>query len=231
MNKSSCFLIQTSLLTFSLLWNWPANAQDAGPPDRNAINTRAVPGNMAADSPVIFPKEGALPAKYPPDVRAQDEPAEKDYYIFSSPCRSVAQIALIQAAMPRGEFRPPASDWAPLRRTRQRFTEGGEVRLLALGDSIVNDTMRSGWVAKLAEAYPQARIQATVYVRGGGGCQHFKESSRVATNVIPRQPNLVYIGGISQKDTESIREVIHQLRAGSSWAKMLLSGDASPLGR
>ena len=97
------------------------------------------------------------------------------------------------------------------------------MRLLALGDSIVNDTMRSGCVAKLAEAYPQARIQATVYVRGGGGCQHYKESSRIATNVIPRQPNLVFIGGISQKDTESIREVIHQLRAGLPEVEVLLA--------
>jgi hypothetical protein len=31
---------------------------------------------MMADSPVTFPKEGALPAKYPPDVHVRDEPAE-----------------------------------------------------------------------------------------------------------------------------------------------------------
>ena len=130
---------------------------------------------MMADSPVTFPKEGALPARFPPDVRAQDEPAEKDYYIFSSPCRSLVQIAEIQAAMPKGRFTPPAPDWPHLRRTRQLLTQGGELRLLALGDSIVNDTMRSGWVAKLAEAYPKAKVQTTVYVRGGGGCQHYKE--------------------------------------------------------
>ncbi|MGO9204332.1 MAG: PQQ-binding-like beta-propeller repeat protein [Limisphaerales bacterium] len=181
---------------------------------------------MMADSPVTFPKEGALPAKYPPDVHVRDEPAEKDYYIFSSPCRSLAQIAEIQAAMPKGRFTPPAPDWRPLRRTRQILTEGGELRLLALGDSIVNDTMRSGWVARLAQAYPKARIQATVYVRGGGGCQHFKELDRIATNVIPRRPNLVFIGGISQKDIESIGEVIHQLRAGSPGVEILLATGA-----
>ncbi len=219
-------LIQALLVTLVLLPSWPAGAQDAAPADRNSINTRARPGDMMADSPVTFPKEGALPAKYPPDVRIRDEPAERDYYIFSSPCRSLAQIAEIQAAMPKGQFTPPAPDWPPLRRTRQILTAGGELRLLALGDSIVNDTMRSGWVAKLAEAYPKARIQATVYVRGGGGCQHYKELNRIAANVIPRRPNLVVIGGISQRDIESIREVIHQLRAGLPEVEILLATGA-----
>ena len=76
-----------------------------------------------------------------------------------------------------------------------------------MGDSIVADTMRSAWLAKLAEAYPKAKIRGTVYVRGGGGCQHYKEEGRIAKNVVPRKPDLVFIGGISQKDIESIREV------------------------
>ena len=45
----------------------PVPAQDAAPADRNPVNTAARPGDMMADSPVTFPKSGALPAKYPPD--------------------------------------------------------------------------------------------------------------------------------------------------------------------
>ena len=134
--------------------------------------------------------------------------------------------------MPAGQFTAPPHDWSPLQRTRRILREGGDLRLLALGDSIVNDTMRSGWVAKLQEAYPKARIEATVYVRGGGGGQHYKEEQRLARNVIPRQPDLVFIGGISQKDIESIREVIHQLRAGLPEVEILLAtgtfGTADP---
>jgi hypothetical protein len=201
-------------------------AQDAAPADRNAINTAARPGDLMADSPVTFPKQGALPARFPPDVKERGEPAEKDYYIFSSPCRSLAQIAKIRAEMPKGRFIPPPPDWTHLRRTRRLLTEGGDLRLLALGDSIVNDTMRSGWVAKLQEAYPMARIQATVYVRGGGGCQHYRENSRVARYILPRQPDLLFIGGISQKDIESIREVIRQTRAGLPNVEILLATGA-----
>lgn len=176
-----------------------------------------------ADSPVTFPKAGALPSKFPPDVKDQSEPAEKDYYIFSSPCRSLAQIKAIQSEMPKGEFTPPVPDWEPLRRTRKTLTEGGSLRVLALGDSIVNDTMRSGWVALLQEAYPKAHIEATVYVRGGGGCQHYKEEDRVAKYILPRKPDLVYIGGISQQEVTSIREVIRQLRAALPEVEILLT--------
>jgi hypothetical protein len=198
-------------------------AQNAAPADRNSVNTAVRPGGMMADSPVTFPKEGALPSKFPPDVKDQSEPAEKDYYIFSSPCRSLAQIKAIQSEMPKGEFTPPAPDWEHLRRTRKVLTEGGHLGLLAVGDSIVNDTMRSGWVALLQEAYPKAHIEATVYVRGGGGCQHYKEEDRVAKYILPLKPDLVFIGGISQRDVASIREVIRQLRAGLPDVEILLA--------
>lgn len=189
--------------------------------------------DMAADSPVKFPKEGALPSKYPPDQPAKDGTApEKDYYLFSTPERSVEQIDKIQAEMVQGKFTPPPPDFQYLPRTRRILTEGGKLNILAVGDSIVNDTMRSGWVAKLRQAWPKAQITAAVYVRGGGGCQHYKEEGRIAKVVVPRKPDLVFIGGISQKDIESIREVILQLRAALPDVEILLAtgtfGTADP---
>ncbi len=189
--------------------------------------------DMMADSPVTFPERGALPAKYSPDRPAQDGVApEEGYYIFSTPERSLEQIAKIQAEMPAGTFTPPTADWKHLPQTRRILREGGELRLLAMGDSIVNDTMRSAWVAKLSEAYPKANIKATVYVRGGGGCQHYRLEDRVARYAVPRRPDLVFIGGISQQDIDSIREVIHQLRAALPKVEILLAtgvfGTADP---
>lgn len=203
---------------------WLNNGTRGESPEAGAASAR--PGGLMADSPVKFPEQGALPAKYPPDVPVQNEPAESDYYIFNSPCRSVEQIKRIQKQMPTGRFTAPPSDWKYLRRTRRALTEGGDLRILALGDSIINDTMRSGWVALLREAYPKANIQATVYVRGGGGCQHYREEDRVANYILPRKPDLVIIGGISQRDFESIREVIRQLRAGLPEVEILLATGA-----
>jgi len=189
--------------------------------------------DMTADSPVKFPKTGALPARYPPDRPSRDGQApEKDFFLFSTPERSAAQIDKIQAEMPPGTFTPPPTDWAPLPRTRKVLTGGGDLHVMAIGDSIVNDTMRSGWLARLAEAYPRARIRGTVYVRGGGGCQHYKAEDRVAKNVVPRKPDLVILGGISQQDIASIRTVIGQLRAGLPDVEVLLAtgtfGTADP---
>jgi hypothetical protein len=86
--------------------------------------------------------------------------------------------------------------------------------------------MRSAWLAKLQQAYPRAEIQGTVYVRGGGGCQHDRDEDRIAKHVVPLKPDLVFIGGISQRDIESIREVIHQLRAGLPEVEILLANGA-----
>jgi lysophospholipase L1-like esterase len=191
-----------------------------------ALMAATLRADMMKDSPVTFPASGALPSKYPPDVSTKGEAPEKDYFIFGTPERSLGQIARIQAEMVKGTFTAPKPDWTHLNRTRRILTEGGDLHLLALGDSIIADTMRSAWLAKLAEAYPKARIRGTVYVRGGGGCQHYKEQGRIAKNVVPRKPDLVLIGGISQKDIESIREVIRQLRAGLPDVEILLATGA-----
>lgn len=191
-----------------------------------ALSVFAARADLMKDSPVEFPEKGALPSKYPPDVKTKSYPAENDYFLFESPCRSLAQIAAVQAEMIRGEFTPPPTDWANLPRTRRVLTEGGDLHVLGLGDSIVNDTMRSAWLAKLQEAYPKAKIKGTVYVRGGGGCQHYREEGRIAKHVVPLKPDLVLIGGISQKDIDSIREVIHQLRAGLPEVEILLANGA-----
>ncbi len=178
---------------------------------------------MTNDSPVKFPAKGCLPAKYPPDVKTEGHAPEKDYSMFGTPQRSLEQVNRIQAEMPKGEFTPPKNDWTNLSKTKRILTEGGDLHVLGLGDSIVNDTMRSAWLTKLQEAYPMAKIRGTVYVRGGGGCQHYREEGRIAKNVVPQKPDLVFIGGISQKDIESIREVIRQLRSALPDVEILLA--------
>ncbi|MDD4871380.1 MAG: SGNH/GDSL hydrolase family protein [Kiritimatiellae bacterium] len=183
----------------------------------------SVQASMTNDSPVKFPEKGCLPAKYPPDVSTKGNTPEKDYFLFGTPQRSLEQVNKILAEMPCGEFTPPKNDWTNLSKTKKILTGGGDLHVLGLGDSIVNDTMRSAWLAKLQEAYPKAKIRGTVYVRGGGGCQHYREEGRIDKNVVPLKPDLVFIGGISQKDVESIREVIKQLRSALPEVEILLA--------
>ncbi len=179
------------------------------------------------ESPVVFPETGCLPAMYPPDEAAKDQrEPEKDYVIFSTPERSLDQIAKIREAMPKGTFTPPPNDWKGLPRTRKVLREGGALHILALGDSIVNDAMRSGWVANLRAAHPKADIRATVYVRGGGGCQHFCEEDRIRRHVLPLKPDVIIIGGISQGSLNSIREVIRQVRRAAPEMEFVLATGA-----
>jgi len=182
--------------------------------------------DMMKDSPVKFPEKGALPAKYRPDVKTEQVTPEPDYSIFGTPQRSLEQINQIQAEMVQGTFTPPKGDWKYLPKTHRILTEGGDLHVLAFGDSIVADTMRSGWLAKLGEVYPKAKIRGTVYVRGGGGCQHYREEDRIVKNIIPRKPDLIFIGGISQRDTEFIRECIQTLRKGLPGVEIFLASGA-----
>ena len=208
-------------LLILLAWGCPGDGVRAA--DAPVQEARPRVRGMMADSPVTFPDKGALPSKHRPDRPSQNrERPEEGYVIFPTPERSLEQIATIQAEMPEGRFTAPERDWKHLARTRRVLTEGGTLRMLAVGDSIVNDTMRSAWVAKLQEAYPKAVIQAEVYVRGGGGCQHYKDEERVAKHIVPRRPDLVLIGGISQQDVASIRDVIRQLRAALPDVEILL---------
>lgn len=206
-----------------------ASAQDAKPEDENAVNSKKrVASSMLADSPVVFPAKGALPGKYPPDVETSRQyPKDSGYSITTSPARSLKQINEIQAAMPKGEFTPSRTDWETLSRTRRVLKEGGEIHIVGLGDSIMNDIFRSAWLAKLAEAYPKANIRGNVYVRGGGGCRHYYLEERIPKYLVPLKPDLVFIGGISQKmDYVAIRSVIMQIRAALPETEIILASGA-----
>lgn len=86
------------------------------------------PDTLAADSPVVFPSDGPLAARYPCDRPAQDDARpEEGHYLFSTPERSLEQIRAIQAEMIPGSFTPPPHDWEPLRRARRLLTEGGSL--------------------------------------------------------------------------------------------------------
>ena len=111
----------------------------------------------------------------------------------------------------------PAGRWRNLQQTKRRLEEGGTLHVVNLGDSIVNDTARSAWMHLLREQYPKCRITMTTVVRGGTGCWWYRHENRIEKLVAPLKPDLVLIGGLSQRgDVESIQDVIGQLRRQTS---------------
>jgi len=95
--------------------------------------------------------------------------------------------------------------------------EGGCVthtlRVVMLGDSIVNDTGNSPWDVLVERHYPGLRLEVVTSVRGGTGCWYYKDEGRVKPYVLDYRPDLLMIGGISHNnDTEAIRSVVRQTR-------------------
>jgi lysophospholipase L1-like esterase len=134
------------------------------------------------------------------------------------------RIDAIYAAMDPLVYTPPAGRWQLIPKTMQRLREGGELKIVLLGDSIMNQTTHSGFPLLLQRQYPNVKITAIASVRGSTGCWWYKDENRVQEYVLKHQPDLLMIGGISQRnDVASIREVIRQVRAQQQPEIMLLT--------
>ncbi len=148
-----------------------------------------------------------------------------DGIIIRTNQRTLDQIERTYSDMPPVQYEPPSSRLNHLPKTRHRLTEGGTLRVVMLGDSIVNDTSRSCWNLLLQREYPNCRIEKITSVRGSTGCWWYKEPGRVKKFVLDHKPELVIIGGISQRgDIDSILEVINQIRSGCGADILLMTG-------
>jgi hypothetical protein len=148
-----------------------------------------------------------------------------DGYIIRKNQRTLDQIQRIYSEIPPVHYTPPLDRWEYLPETKKLLTEGERLRVVMLGDSIVNDTSRSCWNLLLDQRYPECRIIKITSVRGSTGCWWYKEPGRVQKFVLDHDPNLVIIGGISQRgNISSIRDVIRQIRKDSETDILLMTG-------
>ncbi len=148
-----------------------------------------------------------------------------DGYILRGNERTLEQIQRAYAEMPTVRYRPPVGRWDTLPQTKERLTAGGTLRVVMLGDSIVNDTSRSGWTYIVERRHPRCLIDKTTCVRGSTGCWWYKEPGRVRKFVLDHKPDLVIIGGISHRNhLASIRDVIQQIRKTAAPDLLLMTG-------
>ncbi|MEM7654806.1 MAG: hypothetical protein AAF399_01650 [Bacteroidota bacterium] len=150
--------------------------------------------------------------------------------LMGDPSTYMAWADSIYAGMPPlGELAAPPNRDQIIPRTLAALRSGQSIRIVMLGNSIINDTGNSGWELPVEAAYPGANIEVITSVRGGTGCWYYQEDNRVDTFVNRYQPDLLIIGGIShRKDTAAIHNVIRQVRAKSNPEILVLSG---PVGR
>lgn len=146
-------------------------------------------------------------------------------YVRSAVSRTLKEIDAIYASMPPLSYKPPADRGKFLGRTGRRLREGGELRVVMLGDSIVNDTSRSQWHLLLERDYPRCKLTKFTSVRGSTGCWWYKDNNRVKLYVLDQKPDLVIVGGISHRDdVDAIREVVRQVQAGCDADILLMTG-------
>lgn len=126
----------------------------------------------------------------------------------------LVRIESIYAGMKPVTWKAPDTRWTHLEKTRQKLKDGPAFTMVMLGDSIIEDTSGSQFELLMARDYPKCAIKKMLGTRGSTGCWYYKDENRVQEYVLRHEPDLLIIGGISQRDDiESIRSVIHQCRA------------------
>ena len=153
-----------------------------------------------------------------------------DVKVESVDSRQVATWAYsIYQELPALKYVPPQSRFRYIPKTMRKLRTGGTLRIVMLGDSIINDTGNSPFDVLLLRYYPTAKIEVITSVRGGTGTAYYRDENRVKSYVVELKPDLVIIGGISGTKPEDNEDCIQQIRALGCRAEiMLMTGPVTP---
>ena len=136
---------------------------------------------------------------------------------------ALKRIDAIYSAMDRIVYQPPAGRFANIPKTMSKLRDGGELRMVLLGDSIMGNTSGSSFELLLMRDYPKCKIVKIASLRSSTGCKYYREDNRVEDYVLKHKPDLLVIGGISNGgDAEAVRSVIQQVRARKPDTEVLL---------
>jgi lysophospholipase L1-like esterase len=121
---------------------------------------------------------------------------------------------------------------------RRALRRGEDLRVVVLGDSIANDVTNSHFDLLVERRHPETSMEVIPVVRSGTGCPYYAKKNRVRSRVLPFEPDLVLIGGISnagpqhdlEKSLDAVRRVIEQIRADGETAVVLQTGAAAGFG-
>jgi len=136
---------------------------------------------------------------------------------------TLQRIDAIYATMDKIVYQPPAGRFANIPKTMSKLRDGGELRMVLLGDSIMGNTSGSSFELLLMRDYPKCKIVKIASLRSSTGCTWYREDNRVEDYVLKHNPDLLVIGGISNRgDAEAVRSVIRQVRARKPDTEVLL---------
>jgi lysophospholipase L1-like esterase len=126
----------------------------------------------------------------------------------------LARIDSIYTGMKPVTWKAPETRWTNLEKTKAKLEKGPALTMVMLGDSIIGDTCGSNFELLVGRDYPKCAVKKVMSVRGSTGCWYYKDAEPLEQYVLRHSPDLLVIGGISQRgDIEAIRSVIQQTRA------------------
>lgn len=136
---------------------------------------------------------------------------------------TLAQIDMTYAGMDPIVYTPPVNRFVNIPKTMGMLRDGGDLRMVLLGDSIMGNTSGSSFELLLMRDYPKCNVIKIPSLRSSTGCKYYQEENRVQEYVLRHNPDLLIIGGISNGgDAEAVRSVIKQVHARKPNTEVLL---------
>jgi len=155
-------------------------------------------------------------------VQALDGPVEVESASVSGPV-AATEVLEWSGGLLAGVNVPPPGGAGALPRTDAALQDGGTLRIVFLGDSIMQDAANAPIDLWLEREHPGVRVEIITAIGGGAGMQRWTHPEDFAGHdlnlqaaVIDQRPDLVVIGGISNGgDYDSVRSVVARVRDGA----------------
>lgn len=101
------------------------------------------------------------------------------------------------ADLPRLDLSRLEAEWWRLPKTCAALREGRPLKIVFLGDSIMNDAYCGNLTAMIKREFPKCDFTFIPSLRGCTGCWYYRDAANFENYVARHKPDLVVIGGIS----------------------------------
>ena len=146
-------------------------------------------------------------------------------FATATPEEAAAWADALYATFPPLKFDAPADSMALLPRTVAAMKDGTPWRVVMLGNSIMNDSFNSLFMALVQRDFPKSRFNVIASVRGATGCGYFQRPDAFPKYVLAQKPDLLIIRDSS--GGESLSRVIRWSRDQTGCEVLVISNPLS----
>jgi len=207
------------------------------PGDLRAEDYQSIAGSDEMQTVVFYSRAQANATLACLRVQALDEPIEVQSASVSGPVAADVVLAWAESILPGVGASP--GDGGMLPRAAAALRDGGTLRVVFLGDSIMQDAANSPIDLWLERERPGLRVEIITAIGGGAGMERWNHPEKfpghdlsLQAAVIDQRPDLVLIGGISTRSVADTRAIIGKIREGAPDADIaLLTGPFGEWGK